>query len=529
LNNLTINIINPLTEPHVNFKRESVLDEFSPDFDSIHNCPVSLYKYISNEPEKFYCKRTFLAQSKFLNDQNNIDQILVFLDSNNSKFDHALKSLDEVNKKSWHDSSVTSDEYDFFRFCESEVNPAYLTLTEGVYGVLIHMNAFISRIHRGKSTDGLDIYNRVEEIKKTYLEFISECYCNTTRNSIAHGDVKYTHRDIEFKDKNSIVKNSPWAYINRFDILLDICNGLAIAYKKFFFCNISTMKIPKQVFLEELYEQTKAPWWKIEGCLDSEAISDKSQLVIFVSPTTRDFNKINASSIWTAILAESYAPGYDRYFLSLRAPFAHSGFAAFDGNILLDRRKNQVSDYEGYAGVLENNVVFWIPFITIPHIFYRLQNYYLAFNLHRIMNDLTNTRKEGISISVRNAKIHRNGWRVVLDADIVFESNSKISSSYVKKNGPKLISISINEARKRCKWYSIIKYLPLGFARISLMEGDYRSRVLKGFGLRKELIGTLQVQTISRIRTPDIYGATIEYDGKIKYAWNKAWIEEYDC
>jgi len=136
-----------------------------------------------------------------------MQQTLRFLDSNHSELDHALKSLDEINKIFWHDTDITSDEYDFFRFCESEINPAYLTLTEGVYGVLIHMNASINRIHRGKSIDGLDIYNRVEEIKKTDLEFISSCYCNTTRNSIAHGSVKCSHTEIKGSSGKLVGKN----------------------------------------------------------------------------------------------------------------------------------------------------------------------------------------------------------------------------------------------------------------------------------------------------------------------------------
>jgi len=289
------------------------------------------------------------------------------------------------------------------------------------------------------------------------------------------------------------------------------------------------VKIPKQVFLEELYEQTEAPWWKVEGCLDSEAAGDKSQLVIFIKPLTRDIEKVRVSSVWTAILAENYAPGYDRYFLSLRSPIAYSGFAAFDGNIILDRRLNKVHDFDEYAGILENDLIFWVPFIKTPYILNKIYNYFLAFKLQLLIKKYANIFDQGVEIHIRNARIHLNGWRVVLQADVVFESREKINCSYVKINGSRILSKSIKEARKRRKWHSLIRYLPLGFARISLFSGDHRCRVLKNYGLRKELIGTMQKQSIKRIQSPDIYGSSIEYDGKIKYAWNKAWIEENDC
>ena len=526
MNDLEVSIINPLTEPLLKIKREAVRREYFDDSLILNKCPLSLYRYISSRPEKFYCKRSFHSQYKFLNSGENSQLIVEFLSENHSKIDLAFRSLDEVNKMSWHDIEAPSDEYDFFRFSEGEVNPTFLKLTEGVFGVLIYVNAFISRLGRGKSTDGLDIYNRVEELSKTDQKFVSEVYCNATRNSIAHGSVKYSHRIIEFKDKNKTVLNEPAEYIRRFESLLDTCNGLALAYKKFFFITELIVKIPKQVFLEELYSQTESPWWKIEGCLDSEANENRSQLVIFISPSTRDYEKVRASSVWTAILAENYAPGYDRYFLSLRSPIAYSGFATFDGNALRERRNNRVSNLEGYTGILESDLIFWVPFLKMHRIFHKIYTYFLSVKLFYSVRVLTTVHDEGVNIHARTVSIHRNGWRVVLNGSVVVESKDNITTAYVKELGNSLIRNSLKEARKNVPLYSILRYLPLGYARISLIDGDYRRGVLKSFGLRKELIGTIQIQNIKRIRSPDIFGSTIEQIGNIRYAWNKAWLGE---
>lgn len=142
------------------------------------------------------------------------------------------------------------------------------------------------------------------------------------------------------------------------------------------------------------------------------------------------------------------------------------------------------------------------------------------------MRLLTTIQDEGVSIQARTASIHRNGWRVVLNGSVVVESRDDITTAYIKELGKGLIRVALKEARKNVPFYSVLRYLPLGYARVLLIEKDHRRGVLKSFGLRKELIGTIQVQMIKRIRSPDIFGSTIEQVGSIRYAWNKAWLSE---
>jgi len=65
-----------------------------------------------------------------------------------------------------------------------------------------------------------------------------------------------------------------------------------------------------------------------------------------------------------------------------------------------------------------------------------------------------------------------------------------------------------------------LNLLPLGYARISLFEKDYRKRRIVSFGLNKELIGTIQMKKIKRIKVPDIFNSTIDVKGKYRFAWN---------
>ena len=75
-------------------------------------------------------------------------------------------------------------DYEFMKKCEFKINPAYLKLVEGIYHHLIFPVAAFCRIERGKSLDGLDIYNRVEEIRKTKYAYLCEPYDNKIRNTL---------------------------------------------------------------------------------------------------------------------------------------------------------------------------------------------------------------------------------------------------------------------------------------------------------------------------------------------------------
>jgi hypothetical protein len=65
----------------------------------------------------------------------------------------------------------------------------------------------------------------------------------------------------------------------------------------------------------------------------------------------------------------------------------------------------------------------------------------------------------------------------------------------------------------------------LGYARVAIFSSDFRRRRLSSFGLNPELVCTVQLQRIRRIKSPDIMGATIETSGKWRIAWNRAWID----
>lgn len=127
---------------------------------------------------------------------------------------------------------------------------------------------------------------------------------------------------------------------------------------------------------------------------------------------------------------------------------------------------------------------------------------------------------------VRSASIHRNGWGAVLNADVVIESdNAPVNQDIVRRYSRTIIRKARKVARREQSWFSVVKYLPLGFAQINVFCKDYRARRLSVFGLGEDLVGTIRLQRIQRIKSPDILGSTIELSGGLRFAWNRNWLE----
>ena len=120
--------------------------------------------------------------------------------------------------------------------------------------------------------------------------------------------------------------------------------------------------------------------------------------------------------------------------------------------------------------------------------------------------------------------MRRNSWGIVLSGEVFIDVKNNEIPEYIRKYRKKLIHSVLRVARNQKTFFSIEKYLPLGYARISIYSKEYRKRQLPEYGLGEALVCTIQIQKISRIKSPDIFGAKIEQIGKYRIAWNKNWL-----
>lgn len=268
---------NPLTRERDTRDRDRVFSAFPVLGSNAKARCLVLRRYLDERPDKFFDEASYGVYLSWLQERDATDchSLKKYFDQFGKEIDSALLFLQDTNSRTWHDDSfAVGDEYSLIRDIDTHVHPSYLRVVEAVFAPLIRPIAYFHRISRGKSTDGLDVWNAVQETrsKGKREEHLILSYKNTVRNGIAHGGITFRNREIRYRDKKGNEETySADAIVRIFDDLLDTCNGLALALKVFFLTKHDRgYKRPRHLLVEELQEETRTPWWTIDGCLESE-------------------------------------------------------------------------------------------------------------------------------------------------------------------------------------------------------------------------------------------------------------------
>ena len=531
MHSLNVNQFNPLLRaPHARQVSE-LMDVFpalrtagGPQF-------LSLWKYLDASPQRFFSAdayKTYLDSLLQLYASRK-EELSRLLHDQRAHLDNAYRHADEICGQGWHDAEIRAqDDYGRLIFIDQELHPAYLRLTEAVFRPLLHIPAHFSRLNRGKGTEGLDLHQIVQELASSDFDLILDPYDHLMRNGIAHGGITYSSDLIQYEDKKGNRQQlDAYGIIRQFDNLLDVCNGLLLAFSVFMFTrDDERYELPANLLVDELRAATRTPYWDVVGCLPVPHAS-KSQLVVHVRPDTLDRQKVQFSLFHSAIMLEKLAPGYERYFFSFRSKKCWPGFAAFDGRKLATLRESE-SPLEAYGDVLEDKLLFFKPRIPLPRMLAKLGSLWLSYKIQRpLVADDIRQRLGWPQLVVRSSAIHRNGWGIVLDARVVVGREARdMDQDLVRRNCARIIRKCAKFGRAELSFFNICKYLPLGFCRIHIYRTDHRTRRLSNFGLANDLVCTIQVQRIRRIRSPDIIGSTIETKGRYRIAWNRLWLED---
>ena len=492
---------------------------------------VSLWKYLDACPQRFFsvdASETYLDSLLQLYATRK-EELLRLLHDQRGHLDNVYRHADEICGQDWHDAEIRArDDYGRLIFIDQELHPAYLRLTEAVFRPLLHIPAHFSRLNRRKGTEGLDLHQIVQELASRNFDHILDPYDHLMRNGIGHGGIIYSSGLIQYEDKKGNRKELDVnTIIRRFDNLLDVCNGLLLAFSIFWFTrDDERFELPANLLVDELRAATRTPYWCVVGCLPVRD-ANKSQLVVHVRPDTLDRRKVQFSLFHSAIMLEKLAPGYERYFFSLRSKKCWPGFAAFDGRKLTTLRKAK-SPLEGYGDVLEGNLLYFVPRFSLPRLLAKLGSLWLSYKIHRPWLAYDVRQKLGWpQLTVRNSAIHRNRWGIVLHAHVVVGREVRdLDQDLVRRHCARIVRKSARIGRAELSFLNLCKYLPLGFCRIHVYRKDHRKRRLSSFALADDLVYTVQVQRIKRIRSPDILGSTIETKGRYRIAWNRSWLED---
>ena len=524
---------NPLTAERDSRHRAVLRTLFPALTDAADDRILALRPYLTTRPARFFDRAAFDHLLAWLKQRDAEDRagFKSYLDSVETDLNRAFLFLREINAEAWHDDIDDSGgEFDLARFIDRTLHPVYLRLIEGVLVPLVRGVAFFSRLDRGAGTDGLDAFQVTEELEREGHGVLVAPYRHLVRNAIAHGGVTYLQNEIRYRDRQGREETlNNRDIVRTIDDLLDTCNGCAAALKTFLITvRTAGYRIPRESLVEELREETRAPWWSVEGCVESEVMG-RSQLLVYARANSRDYDKVHFSAIQTGLLAESLVPGYDRYFFSLRSPSGWPGWVGFDGNRLRVAREGNPSDIAEYAGlgVVENDLVFYVPRRRLSRFGRKADTYRhaLAVAWPQAREDFRR-RLEIPRLLCRGAQIHRNGWGAVLNGSVVVEDweDSK-GQELVRRFRRRIIRVARKEATLAKGSFPVLRRFPLAFAQVSVYRKDYRARRLKSFGLGNDLVCTVRFQRMSRIRSPDILGSTVESAGRWRVAWNKSWLD----
>jgi hypothetical protein len=525
------NFQNPVVAAGNLADRERLLRLF-PNLGSCAESPfLALRPYVRGCPERFFDRQVHALLMEWLNARDALQRkdLQQHLLAASQELSMAMLFLRQINQEDWHDRPLTrGDDFQVASFIDNVLHPAYLRLSEGVLAPLIRPVAHFSRLDRKKSPDNMELFNLVEELQRGPLKRCVAAYNHTVRNGIGHGGITYLQSDIRYRDKKGNVDTlDVWSVVRLVDDMVDTCNALAAAFKLFFVMSTdSGYAPPHELLVEELLEETRSPWWSISGCMESQVLGD-SQLLIYARPNSRDTIKVLWACVQTAALAAVLAPMYGRYFLSLRSVKGLPGWAAFDGKRLGEVRDSGAESVEDYAVSFGDGGFVYSPRPRLPRLVSRADTLIQSLRVHWPIVKAQFREVFGLAHLIgRDGGMHRNAWGYVLRGAVVLpDTDPAAVVEAVRRNRRRILKAASRQARESVSRWNVTRYLPLGYARVGVFACDYRRRRLGGFGLGPDLICTVQLQRIRRIKSPDIMGSEIESSGRWRIAWNRSWLE----
>ena len=528
---------NPLTRDlHANWRQKIVTEFSNTNFsDSIDY--LCLISYLERAPQRFYSKVAFdkyLSTLEYLKSRN--PKLLADI-IKDAEFQLSISNrvLDEVNKMEIHDVLLPRETNELNNFIDRKIHYNLLKIYETPLYFFSYILAKFYWISEKKGIDGLDLYNATEQLKKVGFDFIESIYLHDVRNGIAHGKIIYSDTDISYIDKKN---HQTTVYrkeiVKTFDNALDVINGFCLAFKVFCFTNPGYLEkfkisIPQSILLEELQAKANGPAWMITNCLESLAIQNKKQLMIYVKNDNWHLWKVNWNCFTTACWAESLTKSYDRFFISLdskHSKYSSVGWAAYDGVKLKTLRERDETQFENYKGVLDGDLLYFSSKIKFPQIVYKfgtlVSSFKVAFPL--AWHNYRDTYFPKL-FKIRETRIHSNGrFAVVQDPSVIindrFHNEIEQLIRYKKK---KIIKEAIKYSRQQLSLFCLTRYLPVKSIRVFVYDTDKRIRHLRDSGLISELVATIEVNTTRKNKTIDIFGGTPEQIGKYRIVWNKNW------
>lgn len=519
----------PFTNSINQFWKSTIATEF-PELNIERNENyLSFKEFLTDSPQCFYIRDVsdhyyYFIENLLVEDETFFKRIY---DENFHELNLAFKYLDEINSQNFHDTDLPSDTIDLIRFVDSNFNFSYLKLQEGVFHKFIYPLAYFSREKRSVNTNGLKLFNCVEEILRTDFKNLSYCYDNTIRNAIAHGGVSFTERRIIYKDSkgNHVLKDS-LEVIKLYNLTVDNCNAISLAWRKFLFNYkdklISfNLQLPIHILFKEIKANSDSPGWEIQEIFEFENIKKKSQMNIYVKHNLPK-RELDFHLFRTGVLTESSIPGFNVYYVTSTSKRKWPSSISLAGEILRENRLDGIADIAKYKDAIKSLYVFE-PKRFGDKLFSLLKNFKAAFKTQfQIQQSSIENVKLKRKFKFKYAKSHLRGYKMVAnDISIIIEPDFKYNVvDLVRMDYKSIVRLFSGKAKEQLE-NRLSFFTSLLYCRIFIYEIDHRRIDLSG--LTKNLICTLTFNNSKKIQNIDILGGYLEKHGNYRIVWNKNW------
>ncbi|NOQ27884.1 MAG: hypothetical protein GQ564_21185 [Bacteroidales bacterium] len=518
---------NPITKELHETWRLRIQDRFGNSIQT-NDC-LSLIQYLDNMPNKFFSESAYHTYLDFLNEVPSNDIVSLLNECENS-ISHSLRILNEVNDLEFHDTYYPEDDLYLIDFIDKKIHYNYLKILETTFYNLIYLPSVHSRRTRGKSVEKLDLYNCIEELKNGDFYFLKKHYNNTIRNGIAHGKVQVRDNQFVYTDKKLNQETITIKRIVRlFDDLIDCVNGFVLALRVFYLSNINkSLRIPQILLIEELKYQADGPAWEIITSFEGSNIKNQQQLNLYIKNDFHDYNKVQYNAFRTAILTDHFTSRYNRIFINLKSShskFNSAGWVSFNGDKLRELNTKGANRIEEYSGVMDENLLFFVPKRKFPRLFYILGTYKMIFKAIMKLHWRNYIRTVSpTSFIFRECRTHAKSRYIVVERSSFFTKEST-PQDLIRKQAPNLIRKAKKQAKKEYSRISFKRFLRVRYTKVFVYESNVRRRKFREGGLHSFLICIIHKNQTKQIKSPLPFG-TVEKFRNYEIIWNDNWNNE---
>ncbi|MBK0369805.1 hypothetical protein [Flavobacterium agrisoli] len=462
-----------------------------------HENFFSLVHYHLSSPNKFYDKFTSSLFSNFLDStikhSSNRKTLIESIAFNFYDLDQALKALDEINNKDIHEKNISHQEVEAIYEISNLYLYEYLKINDLILMGLIKPIAYYLRKKNNKGVEKLDIFNCVETLVTTKeFDFLSNAYNHTIRNAIAHGSVLFNGKSMIFRDKKKEISLTIKEFIKKFDELIDIVNGIAYAYRKFYLINLFVFEeknilIPNSIKINELKTKAEHYAWKILYNYDT-TVNHKKQCNLYVSTILNSRDFMNLSAYQTAIYLEHLMPNaYDTLFIQIKTKFKMPCWQSFDMNKLRAYINDGVQDI-----------------ITDGTYFFDQKKFGKKLDhLKSYKNLFSNHLNYGKLIESRYIKFHSKSFYNVIEKHCLVLNKNAIGDikSFIRNNTKLLLKEATNFKNTKTIFFSKEKQLSTKYIRVLIYLENMRERSFENSSFSDEkLIAILHMNKSKKIQ-----------------------------